>query len=499
MTQGNITDPIFAEAQRQPQATAVIEDGAPLSYEQLRRGVCRAAARFAQAGWRAGDVVGIAVRGGQTGHLIASLALARAGIAQVPLSPGDPPQVLLSRIRRLGIAAAVSDCWQAGAFGIGAVGPERGWLDPASQAADAVDPRTAGGDRLWLVSETSGTTAEPKATAISHAAELAQNARQAPVFAHRPGERFASLIGLRFSIGTKRAVSCLCDGGTLMIAPPALGGADLLQWLNGQQIRYVACVPSHLHGFLKQAQDGLPRLPQLRILRASGAALGGAAIDAVRKRLCANLHVSYGLSEAGTIAAATPALLAADPLTVGRPLEGIALEIVDATDRPLPPGTAGQLRVRGPGSGQPYAANGLPESAGTFRNGWCYPGDVGVLDDRGLLFLRGRADEMMNFDGVLVGPGEIEAVLQQHPAVLEVAAFALPSNELQDVPVAAIVSAQPLRTDELAHFCRESLGVCAPRLFFRVAEIPKSPIGKVLRRRLTEWAMTELRKHAQQV
>ncbi len=495
MTEGNLTDPVFAVAARTPHAVAVVEDGLTLSYALLCRSVCRAAARFAQAGWRAGDVVAIAVREGQAGHLIASLALARSGIVQVPLSPGDPPRLLQARIRRLGIKAAVSDVWQAGEFGIDVVAPERAWLDAAQGAADAEDPRVPGGDRLWLVAETSGTTAEPKANGISHDAEMAQNARQAPLFAHRPGERFVSLIGLRFSIGTKRAVNCICDGGTLMFAPAAAGGAQLLRWLNEQQIRYLACVPSHLHDLLREACGNHPVLPLLRILRASSAALAASALDQVRRQLCANLYVSYGLSEGGTLAAATPAMLDLNPLAVGRPLEGVELEIVDAMDRQVPPGAAGHLRVRGPGTGRPYAAQGLQASAGVFRDGWCYPGDIGFLDGNGLLCLKGRADDMMNFDGVLVGPGEIEAVLQQHPAVVEVAAFALPSQQHQDVPAVAIVSHQPLQTDELARYCRESLGVRAPRLFFRVVEIPKSPVGKVLRRKLTDFAMAELQKH----
>jgi acyl-coenzyme A synthetase/AMP-(fatty) acid ligase len=102
----------------------------------------------------------------------------------------------------------------------------------------------------------------------------------------------------------------------------------------------------------------------------------------------------------------------------------------------------------------------------------------------------------MNFNGIMIGPGEIEAVLRRHPAVQDVAAFALPSPEHQDVPAAAIVSSQPLPIDELTHFCDERLGIRAPRLFFRVDEIPKNPIGKVLRRKLTELALSGLQKNA---
>ena len=132
------------------------------------------------------------------------------------------------------------------------------------------------------------------------------------------------------------------------------------------------------------------------------------------------------------------------------------------------------------------------DQARVFRNGWCYPGDIGSRNEDGLVFLKGRADDVMNFDGMLVGPGEIELVLCQHPGVLEAAAFPLPSLEHQDVPAVAIVCSQLLPDDELQRFCEERLANRAPRMFLQVREIPKNPMGKVLRRRLTELALARL-------
>ena len=123
-----------------------------------------------------------------------------------------------------------------------------------------------------------------------------------------------------------------------------------------------------------------------------------------------------------------------------------------------------------------------------------YPGDVAVVNKDGLVFLKGRSDEVMNFDGILVGPTEIESVLRQHPTVIEVAAFALPSMQHQDIPAAAIVSSQPLPLNDLQRFCAERLGIRAPRTFVQLDEIPKNPAGKILRRRVTELAIERLKK-----
>jgi acyl-coenzyme A synthetase/AMP-(fatty) acid ligase len=109
-----------------------------------------------------------------------------------------------------------------------------------------------------------------------------------------------------------------------------------------------------------------------------------------------------------------------------------------------------------------------------------------------VLFLKGRSDDVMNFDGILVGPAEIESILALHPAVAEAAAFPLPSPRHQDVPAVAVVLKLPLPMDELSRYCVEHLGIRAPRAYFRIDEIPRNDMGKVLRRRLTELALAQL-------
>lgn len=483
----NITDAIFARAERQPDVPAIISPQLSISYRALCRGVCHAAQRVHQTGWKAGDIVGIALRDSPILHLISSLALARAGVTQASIPMSDPQPLRQARIHRLGIQGLVVSKTRD-ACGLTACISNQEWLKEAADSAPPEDIREPGGDRLWIINETSGTTATPKVIGLSHVAEDAHYRRQKPISAHQPGERFLSLTALQFLSALKRTVYCLSDGGTVTFPPPILSTEQVLQWIERHQVAYITCVPLHLHNMLRDITADAPRLPALRILRAGTAALSLSAIDDIRTRITPNLYISYGTSETGSIATATPELLRAYPGTVGRPLPGLELEIVDGLGELMPAGTLGHLRVRGPGIDSAYL-HAEPEQANAFRDGWFYPGDVAVGDGNGLLFLKGRSDEVMNFDGIMVGPAEIESVLRQHPAVQEVAAFALPSKQHQEIPAAAIVSQEPLPTSELRHFCLTRLGVKAPRLFLQIDEIPKNPSGKVLRRQLVELAI----------
>jgi acyl-coenzyme A synthetase/AMP-(fatty) acid ligase len=247
---------------------------------------------------------------------------------------------------------------------------------------------------------------------------------------------------------------------------------------------------------LAEAGADSPRLPRLRILRSTAAELPGAAVQAIRRRISPNLHTLYGTSEAGPIAVATPQILAEHPTSVGRVLPGVELQIVNERDEPLASGAVGFVRLRGPGVAGGYLRADPEEQARAFRGGWFYPGDLATKNEDDLLYLKGRADDVMNFDGILVGPSEIESVVRQHPGVIEAAAFAVPSLEHQDVPAVAIVASQPLPIDELSRFCNDRLGVRAPRFFMQVGEIPKNPMGKVLRRRLSELAQAKLQEGA---
>jgi acyl-coenzyme A synthetase/AMP-(fatty) acid ligase len=189
----------------------------------------------------------------------------------------------------------------------------------------------------------------------------------------------------------------------------------------------------------------------------------------------------YGAAAIGPIAVLRSDEIPLQPASVGRPFSLIEVEIVDENDQPLPYGLTGQLRCRGPS-----LTTTIPNSPATplleFRNGWYYPGELGMVD-AGYVFLQGRTSEVIFRSGAKIFPSEIEAVLQDHASVAEAAVVgrALPNNE-QEVAAYVVVKAEVTTGQLLAH-CRQRLTPYkVPREIQIVSELPRNPSGKVDKR-----------------
>jgi acyl-CoA synthetase (AMP-forming)/AMP-acid ligase II len=203
---------------------------------------------------------------------------------------------------------------------------------------------------------------------------------------------------------------------------------------------------------------------------------------------------AYGLTEtSSTIALLSPedhrAALDGEPerarlASVGRPLPGIEVSIVDDDGQPVPPGAAGRVRVRGDQVFSGYAGGATRE-----RGDWLDTGDLGRLDADGYLFLAGRADDLIISGGENISPGEIEDVLLRHPQVGSAAVVGLPDPDWGEV-VAAMVAPTPgaqLEPATLTAWAAERLGgLKAPKRVALADELPLTASGKVLRRDVRE-------------
>lgn len=490
----NITDAIFAQAAVRPDAVAVIDGDSQITYAELCASVCASAERILGAGLVPGDVAGIATGGAQALHLVIVLALARAGIAQFAVPAGEHGEALRVRLKRFSARGLIACDAIDTALGVITVEAHEEWLD--DRRAPGRNVRTAADELLWLISETSGTTGIPKLNGVTHRLEDIRRQRQFPVFAHPPGERYFNFSRIQFSTAIKRAIRCLSDGATMVFAPPALSLRQLMQWLTRCNVRNISCVPVHIFDMLKEAAAHGACFPELRVLRCGAATLPVSALEEARRVITPNIYISYGVNEIDTVVAATPDVLARFPECMGRPLSGVFVEIVDDEDRPLPPGSIGNVRISGAGVQSTYVQAPEDVAARVFRGGWCYPGDLGCLNEEGLLFLKGRVDDVINFDGLKIGPAEIESVLRTHPLVQEVAAFGIPHPGRHALPAAAVVSKQLIPPAELGQFAQARLGARAPLVYLWVQSIPRNPIGKVLRRQLVELALAQLARNA---
>ena len=276
-----------------------------------------------------------------------------------------------------------------------------------------------------------------------------------------------------------RAAGVLNVGGCVVF-PDGLKLESVLDFIRRARVTRIKCAPVHLH-WLCGLEGEEMLLPDLRVLEVGGSTVTGKLRDRVRQRISRNLYVRYSTTEVGVVTVAPPEVTVSD--TVGAALPGVHLQIVDAADQPLPRGEVGLIRVRAPGTAEGYYDD-AEATAKAFRDGWFYPGDLGMLTDEEQLIFKGRADDMMIFDGINIYPAEIEAVLATHEAVGEAAAFALKSEIHQDVPVAAVTLRVLVAEADLLAFCRARLGARAPQRVIVVEVFPRNPAGKILKREL---------------
>jgi acyl-CoA synthetase (AMP-forming)/AMP-acid ligase II len=212
--------------------------------------------------------------------------------------------------------------------------------------------------------------------------------------------------------------------------------------------------------------------------------------DAVSRRTGVTWVTAYGTSELPVIACNEIEGARLD--TVGRSVPGARVRIVSLDDgEPLSPGAVGEIQVR---SGSVMAGYLPSQATGqAFSDGWYRTGDVGYLDVEGWLRITDRAKEMIKVRGFQVAPAEIEAVLHGHPAVEDCAVFGVPDTASGEAIIAAVKACGPVDADELIALVADRLASYKrPRHVAFVADIPRLPSGKVLRRVLKERSWTSV-------
>ncbi len=217
---------------------------------------------------------------------------------------------------------------------------------------------------------------------------------------------------------------------------------------------------------------------------------GGMALqDSVAKKFCnitgVRVTEGFGLTEASPVTHCNP-LFTDHPLgSCGMPLPSTDAKVVDDKGNELPNGEEGELLVKGPQVMKGYW-NKPEETAKTIRDGWLWTGDIAKRDDKGFFYIVDRKKDMIIVSGFNVYPNEIEEVLVSHPKILEAAVIGIKDEKSGETPKAFIVKRdESLTLDEVRDFCKEQLtNYKRPRHFEFRKDLPKSNVGKILRREL---------------
>jgi acyl-CoA synthetase (AMP-forming)/AMP-acid ligase II len=351
-----------------------------------------------------------------------------------------------------------------------------------------------GGDALYCLFYTSGTTGRPKGVMLSHRAYVAVAVNLLLEFGPvRPGERIVLTQPLSHG-GGFFMLPWFLSGATCIVMPRFEAGA-CLELCARHEAETLKVVPTMLLQMLEAGLGG-DGLRALRKIIYGASPMPAEQLGDLIERFGPIFAQLYGQAEAPmSITVLTEEdhreggrLLS----SAGRPWRGVEVRVVDEEGRDVPPGEPGEILVAGPHLTTGYWRR--PEqTAKVLRGGYLHTRDTAERDERGYLYLLGRTDEMIISGGFNVAPRVVEGALNRHPGVLESFVIGLPHDTLGQ-QVAAFVAPRPgaeLETGALADFARAELGYQKPRQLFIVPRLPRNAYGKVVTADLRELATTE--------
>ncbi|MDJ0950635.1 MAG: class I adenylate-forming enzyme family protein [Alphaproteobacteria bacterium] len=481
----NFLDPLKEHVRDRPDHPAIEDGGRVITYRELDVRITGAATRIQSLGVRPGDVTGVMLPDSAE-HIILLCALARAGGVVVSVDPLLLPAEQERALSGLDVKAIIAETGSAPLAGARMLAVET-ICDPAPQADGAAFSEPAlEADDPALIIQSSGTTGARKSVLRSHAQMDDWIRRNIRNEGWAGTDRYLAVMRMPFNLGRSPCLQTLYLGGTVVVCHDCAPD-KLIAAVRDRGITVLVLAPRDLHNLLEHAPDGGPVFPSLRAMIVGTARLPSAQRRLARDRLTPNLLERYGINEIGLVATATPADQDAHPDAVGRLIEGVAGQVVDEDGRPLPTGEIGLIGFRAPQFSTAYIGN--PEAtARHFRDGWFYPGDLAALNAEGYIFFKGRADNVINNEGARkFYPVEVENALLAHPAVSEAAVFGWPRPGHGEVAVAFVVANGDTTPQELAAFCgRRIADYKVPHWIVFVPDLPRSPVGKILKTQLRE-------------
>jgi long-chain acyl-CoA synthetase len=350
-----------------------------------------------------------------------------------------------------------------------------------------IDPRKD----VAALQYTGGTTGISKAAMLTHFNLLA-NVQQCRAWNPSGGpagsERILSVIPLFHSYGMTCCMNYGIASGYELVLLPRFDLTEVMETIKAAQPTYFPGVPT-----MYVAVSNFPHaedygVSSIKYCNSGAAPLPLEVIAAFEERFGGRIREGYGLSETAPVATGQPFMLAPRPGTVGMPMPDTDCEIVDVETgtQVLPHGSVGEIRIRGPQVMKGYW-NRPDETANVLRDGWLLTGDLGTMDERGYFSIVDRKKDMIIASGYNVYPRDVEEVLFEHPAVLECCVAGVP-DQYRGETIKAYVVLRPgaaVTTEALDAFCRERLAAFkVPRLYEFRESLPKSAVGKVLRRLL---------------
>lgn len=492
-------------AQDFPHHTAVIEADVELTYSELKQAVDWFAAALYRRGCRKGHRLGIMLFNCKE-YIIAYFAVQRLGGIVVQLNPmfqqrelqimlddSEPSWLICdsSQIEKL-----ESTGYQKKLTIVTTDDNQNGyayfyqWID---EQYDTLPPLQINSkEDIAVLQYTGGTTGTPKGVMITHFNTVASTYHTSITdegALQRPGERFLGVFPMFHGAGLMVMMASIFHAGAY-IPIRHFRIHEALPIIRKYRPSHLSASPTVFVALVNHPDFRDDDLRTLKICRSGAAPIPLEVLRAFEQKSGVRISEVYGLTESNAVIVRVFGKGDRKTGSVGIPVPNADVKIVDVETglEELPLGATGEIILKGPQIMKGYWKK-PQETAQTIRDGWLYTGDTGMLDEDGFLYVVGRKKEMIIAGGYNIYPNEIDEVLYQHPAVAEACTFGIPDAYRGETVKAAIVVKKDhsLTEEEIVHWCKERLAKYkVPRVIEFREQLPKSAVGKILRRTLVE-------------
>jgi long-chain acyl-CoA synthetase len=490
----NLASLLTESAERTPDAPAIRLGDLELSYGELDDRSARLATLLREKGLEPGDRIG-AMLPNVPEFPVAYYGVLRAGCVVVPMN------VLLKRRE---IAFYLEDsgarlllAWhgflEEARDGAADAGAELVGVEPATFAAslDELEPtpglaETAEDDTAVIL-YTSGTTGKPKGAELTHA-NLFRNADVSGRTTSEisQGDVVLGALPLFHSFGQTVSMNASLKVGACLTLVPRFDPGEALATMQRDGVTHFYGVPTMYGALLHHPERESFDTSALRICITGGASMPVEVLRGFEEAFGAKVMEGYGLSETSPVACSNHPDKERKAGSIGTPIEGVEMQVVDEDDNPVAQGEVGEIVIRGHNIMKGYWQR--PDAtAEAMRGGWFHSGDMARTDEDGYFYIVDRKKDLIIRGGYNVYPREVEEVLYEHPKIREAAVVGVPHDEWGEEIGAAVVlhEGEELAAEEVGAYVKERIAAYKyPRVVWFIDELPKGPTGKILKREI---------------
>jgi long-chain acyl-CoA synthetase len=489
----NLADNLLRSAERYPDRPAVRLDDTVLTYADLADRSARAAGFLQVAGVTPGDRVAVMLPNVPE-FAIVYYGILRAGGVVVPMNPllkeREVAYYLDDSQARLIFAGP--SCADAAALGAERTGVRCVVVDEGLAAAlDAAEPVTGAvvrdGEDTAVLLYTSGTTGQPKGAELTQA-NLSTNVDVfvADLIHAQPEDVIFGGLPLFHSFGQTCGLNGAVKAGACLTLVPRFTPGKVLEVLTRDKVTVFEGVPTMYVALLGDPGRAGYDVSGLRICVSGGAALPVEVMRGFEEAFGCIILEGYGLSETSPVASFNHPDRERKPGSIGTPIRGVGMRVVDEFGKDVPPGEVGEIAISGHNVMKGYWRR--PEAtAEAIPDGWFRSGDLARVDEDGYFFIVDRRKDLIIRGGYNVYPREIEEVLYEHPAVAEAAVVGVPDSSLGEEVGAAVVvkPGETVTPQDIQEYVKGQVAAYKyPRRVWFLDALPKGPTGKVLKREI---------------